>query len=288
LKNKIVIFGAKGQLGTALCNLCEKENIDFKGFDFPDIDITIPDTFQKKIIDFKPDILINCAAYTDVYKAEEDLERSMLVNGLALKNLVKLCNDYNIYLCHISTSYVFNGLKQTSYIETDNPNPINYYGITKYVGEQIIINYSRSYSIVRTADLFGNSVNESNNIVKKLIKLAQNNEIVKLVNDEYTSPTFAGNLAEQLLLIVENKLHGILHATSKGHCNWVEFGKFIFNLLKLEVEIKEVNSSYFNTTLKKPNFSVLENFVLKKKGLNLMLNWKTALKDYLSKDFIKW
>jgi dTDP-4-dehydrorhamnose reductase len=282
MKNKIIILGAKGQLGTALCNLCEKKNIYFKGFDFPKIDISIPETYQKKIIDYNPDILINCAAYTNVYKAENDLEKSMMVNGIAVKHLVDLCNDNNIYLCHISTSYVFDGLKKIPYIETDKPGPVNYYGITKYVGEQIIIDYSRSYSIVRTADLFGKSRNNSNNIIKKLIELAQRNRIVKLVNDEFTSPTFTDDLAKQILLIINNQITGIMHATSEGNCNWVEFGKYLFELLDMDVDIEEVESSYFNKTLKKPKFSMLENKVLKDHSINIMPHWKEALKEYIN------
>ncbi|TSA27729.1 dTDP-4-dehydrorhamnose reductase [bacterium] len=281
MKNKIIIFGANGQLGTALSNLFEKENIDCKGFDFPSIDITIPETYQKKIIDYNPDILINCAAYTNVYQAETDVENAIAVNGIALEQLVEICTRMNVYFIHISTDYVFNGKEKKLYSEIDLPNPINIYGLSKYIGEKIIQLHSNNYVIIRTAALYGNSKNDSINVVKKIIKVAKENNIVKLVNDEYISPTNTENLAEQILLIIENKTHGVVHATSEGYCNWVEFGSYLFELLKMNVEIEEVNSAYFNKNIHKPKFSVLENKFLRDQGIYVMNNWKDSLALYV-------
>jgi dTDP-4-dehydrorhamnose reductase len=282
LNDRVKILGSNGQLGTALCKLFKKENIDYVDYDLPEIDIKISETYQKKIVDYKPDVLINCVAYTDVYKAETDIENAIIVNGIALKQLVDICNRNNIYLCHISTNYVFDGIQNRPYSEGDLPNPINIYGLSKYIGEKIIQLHSDNYVIVRTAALYGNSKNDSINIVKKVIKIAKKNGKIKLVNDEFISPTFADDLARQIRLIIESNIQGIVHATSEGYCNWVEFGSYLFELLNIDVEIEEVKSLYFNTILKKPKYSVLGNNVLKGKGINIMPYWEKALEFYLN------
>lgn len=276
-----MILGDKGQLGTALTDLLTNKKLDFIGFDYPEIDLMHPETFVRQIETHKPSVLINCAAYTDVYKAEEDRSTAMQVNALALKDLADICNRLNIYLVHISTDYVFSGNKSAAYVETDTPDPVNFYGISKYAGEMIVRQYAKDYTIVRTAALYGDSKLNSVNIVKKLIELAKNNEMVKLVKNEYTSPTYAGNLAEQLILIIGKKLLGIIHASSEGSCNWVEFGREIYDYIDQKVEIEKVESVYFNKTIKKPKNSELENKILGENKINIMADWKKNIKDYL-------
>jgi len=281
MKNKFVILGDKGQLGTALTELLTMRKMDFIGLDYQEIDFMHPETFVRQIETHKPSVLINCAAYTNVYKAEEDRSTAMQINALALKDLAEICNRLNIYLVHISTDYVFSGNKGSAYVETDAPDPVNFYGITKYAGEMIVRQYANNYAIVRTAALYGESILNSVNIVKKLIELAKNNQTVKLVKDEYTSPTYAGNLAEQLLLIIEKKLEGIIHASSEGRCNWVEFGKEIFNEIGLDVKIEEVNGNYFNNICQKPEFSAMLNGILNKNNLNIMNAWNININKYI-------
>lgn len=281
-----MILGDKGQLGTALTDLFIKENIDFIGFDYPEIDFMRPGTFVRQIETHKPSVLINCAAYTNVYKAEEDRTTAMQINALALKDLADICNRLNIYLVHISTDYVFSGNKGSAYIETDAPDPINFYGISKYAGEMIVRQYAKDYAIVRTAALYGDSKLNSVNIVKKLIELAKNSETVKLVKDEYTSPTYAGNLAEQLLLIIEKQLKGIIHASSEGECNWVEFGLENYRILKQKITIEEVTSKYFRTSIRKPQYSILKKKVLGKNHINTMDDWKININKYIYNNYI--
>lgn len=283
MKDKLVILGVNGQLGTALSRILDKQNIDYLGLDFPEINLNDPKTYKTKINFFNPDIIINCSAYTNVGKAETDIDNAIKLNGTSLRWLINICNQKNIYLVHISTDYVFSGEKGDAYIEQDKPDPINIYGLSKYIGERIIQLYSNNYAIVRTAALYGDSKLKSTNVVKKLISLANNSKTVKLVNNEFTSPTFAGNLAEQIMLIVENRLQGIIHGTSEGVCNWVDFGKYLFKVLNINIDVEEVNSSYFNKDLKKPQYSVLENAMLTKERMNIMLNWKDAIKSYLKR-----
>ncbi|NQV19028.1 MAG: dTDP-4-dehydrorhamnose reductase [Armatimonadetes bacterium] len=277
----ILVLGSKGQLGTALSKLFLKENIKFKGFDLPEFNIIDKNVLTSTSEKIKPDIIINACAFTDVYRAETEFDKAMEINGISLKYLVYLCNIKDIFLCHISTDYVFDGYKTKPYLEEDTTNPINCYGLTKDVGEKIIQNYCQHYAIVRTAALYGDNKNRTENIVDKIITSARSNKSISLVEDEFTSPTYTNDLAYQIYLIIKNDLQGIIHSTSEGKCNWVEFGKYIFQLLKLNVEIENVKSRNFSKSLKKPLYSVLENTRLKTSKINFMPHWKQSIKKYL-------
>lgn len=284
---KILVLGSKGQLGTALSKLFLKKNIKFKGVDLPEFNIIDNNVLTSTLEKIKPDIIINSCAFTDVSRAETEFDKAMGINGISLKNLVYLCNKKNIFLCHISTDYVFDGSKTTPYLEEDKTNPINCYGLTKYVGEKIIQNYCQHYAIVRTAALYGENKNRTENIVDKIITSARRNKSISLVEDEFTSPTYTDDLAYQIYLIIRNDLWGIIHSTSEDECNWVEFGKYIFQLLKLNVEIKNVKSINFSKSIKKPLYSVLVNARLKSLKINIMPHWKQSVKKYLiDKEYI--
>lgn len=285
MKNRILLLGCNGQLGTALWNNFTLRNIDYYGLDLPDFDICVPKTYKDMIRDFKPNILINCSAYTDVYQAEHDIKNAISINALSLKYLVDICNSNQIHLIHISTDYVFSGVTDHPYIETDLPDPINIYGLSKYLGEKIIQLYSSRFSIIRTSTLYGKSIINSNNIVYKLMNIAQKSKSIYLVKDEFVSPTYAGDLANQIIICIENKITGIIHATSEGYCNWVEFGSYLFSLLDLDMQITEVNSSFFSKTFNKPQYSVLDNEVLKKNQINIMHHWKDNLKLFINNEF---
>ncbi len=278
-----MIFGSNGQLGTALSNLFDEGNINYLGLDFPEIDLTKSVTYYDKIISYEPNVLINCSAYTNVNKAESEIENAMKINGTSLLDLVELCNEENIYLVHISTDYVFSGKKEINYREEDTPDPVNIYGITKYVGEKIVQQYSKNYAIIRTSALYGESELNSTNVIKKMISIAKEYNRIKLVDNEYTSPTYAYNLAEQILVIIENNIKGIIHASSEGVCNWVEFGEYLFSLLDMKLDIVKVKNSVFNVNVEKPTYSELNNTVLIKNNCCVMDHWKKSLSRYLER-----
>lgn len=287
--NKILLLGANGQLGTSFCKILHKNKMDFAKYDLPLADITNKNNISE-IIEFeKPNIIINCAAYTDVAKAETDINKAMILNGTALKHIVDLCNEASILLCHFSTDYVFDGKSTQSYKENDYANPLNIYGLSKFVGENIIINYSSKFIIIRTAALFGtNSLDSNTNIIEKFISLGKRYKELSVVADEFTSPTYSDNLAEQALLIINNNLTGIFHATSEGFCNWYQFAEYLFSKLEMDVELKKVESKAFCKNFMKPQFSVLENEKLKQNKINIMYHWKNAVDAYIKeRDFNK-
>ena len=282
---KVLILGSKGQLGTALKNLFEQKKISYDGVDLPDFDITNKDNLFETIEKSKSDIIINSAAYTNVKSAEKEFEKAVSINAIALKSLAEICNKENISLCHISTDYVFDGTMREPYIEEDRTNPLNCYGLSKELGEKIIKNYCKDFVIVRTAALYGNSKLKSENVVDKIVQFAQSNNEISLVTDEFTTPTYAVDLAQQIYQILRSKISGIVHATCEGECNWKEFGEFIFKTLEIKVRIKSVNSRSYSKDLKKPIYSVLENSRLKEMNKNIMPHWKISLEKYLNKNY---
>ncbi len=280
--SKILLIGSKGQLGTSFVKVLRETSYDFIALDIPEFDLTDKEIVKNTISEIKPNILINCSAYTDVAKAEDETEKAIQLNGTALKYLSEICNEYDILLCHFSTDYIFDGESKIPYKEPDEANPKNIYGLSKYIGEKIIQNYCNKYLIIRTAALFGTNLFEANsNIIEKFIQLGESYLTLSVVEDEFTSPTFSDNLAEQTMKIIEHNLTGIFHATSEGYCNWYDLAEHIFSKKNISTNLGKVASKNFNTKLKKPSFSVLENQRLKEENINIMLHWKDAVDKYL-------
>ena len=280
--NKILLIGSKGQLGTSFVKVLTETFYWFIALDLPKFDLTTKEIVRNTISEHKPSVIINCAAYTNVAKAEDEIEKAVKLNGTALKYLSEVCNEFDVLLCNFSTDYVFDGETEKPYTETDEKNPKNIYGLSKYIGENLIQNYCNKYLIIRTAALFGeNSYNTNSNIIEKFIHLGMTHPSLSVVTDEFTSPTFSDNLSEQTMKIIEHNLTGIFHATSEGYCNWLELAEHIFTQMKIETKLVKVSSKEFNKKMIKPAFSVLENKRLKEENINIILHWKDAVDKYL-------
>ena len=280
--NKVLLLGSKGQLGTSFSKILRQKNLDILDFDLPEFDLLSKTQTEEIISKYKPDALINCAAYNDVKKAEDEIDKVLAINGSSLKYLAEFCNEHNTLLCHFSTDYVFDGQTKNPYIESDSRNPKNTYGLSKSMGEDHIQKICRKFIIIRTAALFGrNSYNTSSNIIEKFIQLGRTHSTLSAVVDEFTSLTFSDNLAVQTLKIIENNLTGIFHATSEGFCNWFELAEYIFNKMNIKCELIAVSSKEFNKNIIRPAYSVLENKRLKEEKINIMLPWKDAVDKYL-------
>jgi len=282
---KILIIGADGQLGTDLVKVLEKD-YQLLTPSIEELDITDFEKTREYIKKHLPDLIINTAAFHNVDECEKNPERSFLVNTLAVKNLAEACKEKDIVLVHISTDYVF-GLdrnRKTPYTEDDLPGPVNIYGISKLAGEYCIQYTLDKYFIVRTAGLFGVAgckEKDRSNFVETMIKLAKEEREIKVKNDEFTSPTYTGELAEQIKELIKINHYGIYHITNHGECSWYEFAKKIFEILNLKVNCQAVSSSQFQTIAKRPSYSVLENKKLKELGIDRMSHWEEALKKYL-------
>ncbi|MBD3248800.1 dTDP-4-dehydrorhamnose reductase [Candidatus Woesearchaeota archaeon] len=270
MRMKILIIGSKGMLGTDIVSEISKTENEVIGWDISDIDITKEEDMSK-IEKESPSIIINCAAYTDVDKAEEERERCCSINVTGVKNLVDICKKLNIPLIQISTDYVFNGEKE-GYDEDNKKNPINSYGQTKAEGEDLIIDNLKKYYIIRTAWLFGKN---GKNFVETMLKLFKEKEEIKVVDDQVGCPTYTKDLAKAIINLIE-KDYGIYHITNSGKCSWFEFAEEIKRLTTSNCIIHPCKTKEFPRPAKRPKFSILNN-----NKIENLQDWKDSLQEYL-------
>lgn len=270
---KVLVIGSKGMLGTDLIKELSKNEYEVFGWDVQDIDITKEEDMLK-IEKENPDIIINCAAYTQVDGAETEKKICYAVNVKGVKNLVNLSKKLDVPLIQISTDYVFNGQKQ-GYDEDYKKDPINYYGITKSEGEDLIINNLKKYYIIRTSWLFGKN---GKNFVETITRLCKEKDEIKVVNDQIGCPTYTKDLSKGIINIIKNKKdYGIYHITNSDKCSWFEFAEEIAGLQKLDCLIKSCTTEEFPRPAKRPKFSILNNSKTEK-----LRSWKEALKEYIN------
>ncbi|MFC1656350.1 dTDP-4-dehydrorhamnose reductase [Patescibacteria group bacterium] len=278
---KILITGGKGQLGLELQNQLSKHNI--LPIDLRDCDITNFEQVKKIFIKFKPDLVIHCAAYTQVDKAETNKDKCMQVNGLGTRNVVVNAEEVKAKLIYVSTDYVFDGMKKNPYLEWDKSNPLSVYGLSKYWGEQMVKNFSSRYFIVRTAWLYGHG---DNNFVKTIQRLSKEKDELHIVNDQIGSPTSTTELSRAIDSLINTELYGIYHTSCQGECSWYDFACEIVKQLRLKTIVKPIETKQFPLPAKRPRYSYLYNYMLETQKLYQMKDWKLALSDFLKEKTI--
>jgi dTDP-4-dehydrorhamnose reductase len=278
---KIMIAGDKGQLGADCVQILGK-TYDVLSFDLDEADITNTSEVESLVQSFAPDIIINCAAYTQVDSCETEKDLSWKVNAEGPENLAMSLRKIGGLLIHISTDYVFDGNKRVPdpYVETDDLLPVSYYGITKCQGEKKIKQIADRYVILRTAWLYG--IN-GNNFLKTMLKLALKNpdNQIKVVNDQFGSPTWSYRLALQIAEIIDANEQGVYHATAEGHCSWYELAKYFLNKMDVPHAVVPCSSDEYPTPAKRPKNSILENRHLKAKGINIMEHWRDDVDQFI-------
>jgi|DewCreStandDraft_4_1066084.scaffolds.fasta_scaffold06000_10 dTDP-4-dehydrorhamnose reductase len=274
---RILIFGGTGLLGADIAKTL-KEGNDIISLGSSDVDITKLESVIHSLNTHKPDVVINCAAISDVDKCEENAELAFRVNAIGPKNIAIACNHTKSRLIHISTDYVFNGEKKTPYTEFDLPGPVNIYGQSKLAGEEFIRTISSNFLIIRTAWLFGERRNQFVDYVIKSIY--QGNEIIA-VKDMTSSPTFSFDVAEMIKELIATNEVGLFHICNKGYCSRVELVEEIMNILKKHTNVTVVNQSNWKRPAKRPIFSALRNYHLELINKDNMPGWRDALKRYV-------
>ncbi|ASJ03581.1 NAD(P)-dependent oxidoreductase [Thermococcus profundus] len=281
---RVAIIGANGQLGTDLVKIfSEDSNFEVIPLTHKDLDVTIPKTLEilKRM---KPDVIINTAAYVRVDDAERYPEKAFAVNAIGALNVARVANEIGAINVYISTDYVFDGEKGEPYTEDDVPNPINVYGASKYTGEIFTQNYSSKHYIIRVASLYGKAgaSGKGGNFVEWVIEKAKRGEELRIVEDQFMSPTYTKDVARTLRKFLKLKAEfGIYHIVNEGFCSWYEFTKIIFEILNWDVQIKPIKSNELNRLARRPRFSALKNKKLRKLHLR-MESWEDALRKYLT------
>ncbi|MGB2906788.1 MAG: dTDP-4-dehydrorhamnose reductase [Candidatus Aminicenantaceae bacterium] len=286
---KIVLIGADGQLGTDLLT-CLKGSHEVHAWTYPDVDITRPQELGQRFKELKPDLLINTAAYNRVDAAEEDPGGAFSLNALAVRVLALLCRDTDTALMHFSSDYVFDGSARTPYTEDDAPNPLNVYGVSKVAGEHFVRSILSRFYLVRTCGLYGTAGcwGKGTNFVDSMVRLAQKEEPIRVVNDQWVTPTSTHELAHRLAELIETGRFGLYHMTNSGQCTWFEFAREIFRILDLEPILTGVDTVAFEARARRPAYSVLENRNAQRIGLQNFAPWTDALPEYLAqKGYLK-
>ena len=281
---KYLITGYKGQLGYDIKRELLKRGVDENSIlavDKEEMDITNKDEVFKVILDFRPDIIFHCAAYTAVDKAEDDEDNAYKINVTGTKNIVDASLEINSTVLYMSTDYVFDGTKEGYYTEEDEVNPKSVYGKTKYLGEEEVRRNNKHF-ITRISWVFG--IN-GHNFIKTMLKLADNHKEVNVVNDQIGSPTYTVDLAKVLVDMTNTTKYGTYNVTNDLYCSWAEFAKDIFAINNKDVKVNEVSTEeYLKITNTKqayrPRNSKLSKEKLINMGFTMLPSYKDALKRY--------
>lgn len=281
---RILITGAAGQLGHDLLRLLETTK-DYKVIATGRHNLDITDYAKVKgfISDARPDIIIHAAAFTTVDQCEIQRDLAFKVNALGARNVASSARHIGAKLVYISTDYVFDGTKEGPYREFDTPNPLNVYGQSKLLGEQFVKEQTSRFFIIRTAWLYGI---EGRNFVKTMLQLGSKGQELRVVNDQRGTPSCATDLAREIVQIMTTELYGTYHCTSQGECTWYDFAVEIFRCVNLEVKIRPVSTEEYPRPAKRPKNSVLDNYLLRLQGLDIMPDWRDALNLFMRENNI--
>ena len=279
---RVLVTGAKGQLGSDL--LCElsKRNIESVGIDIEDLDITDAAATKKVIEDIsnktKLDAIIHCAAYTAVDAAEDNETLVTKINAEGTKNIAEVAKTLDIAMMYISTDYVFDGEGKRPWEPDDKRAPLNVYGMAKYKGELYVEELVKKYFIVRISWVFGL---HGNNFIKTMLRLGKERGAVSVVNDQIGSPTYTPDLSRLLADMIVTDKYGRYHATNEGLCSWYDFAVEIFKQANLDVAVTPVSSDAFPVKAKRPHNSRMDKSKLTENGFKLLPTWQDALGRYL-------
>jgi dTDP-4-dehydrorhamnose reductase len=276
---KILIIGAGGQLGQSFIQELTKKGFDFLALTSQQLDITDFCKVELSIKNYNPNYVINCAAYNDVDKAEDEWEQAYLVNGVAVKNLALVVNKFNSILIHYSSDYVFAGDKGVPYNIADQTNPINKYGKSKLLGEVFVRDFCNKYYLIRLSSVFGNNPNAS--FPLKLLSWIKDSKEIKIVDDQVFSPTFVDDIVIATMDLIKTNQFGLYHMTNYGHCSRYEWAKYILDKVNWQGKCLPVKSNEMKIPAERPKFSVLDNFPLKNIiGYNLP-SWQESTDKFL-------
>lgn len=284
---KILVTGCNGQLGRAIRKEYAASDVEFINTDVVEgegvvsLDITDVDAVLKLVRAEKPDVIINCAAHTNVDKCEEQWDLAYKINAIGPRNLSIAATEADAKMIHVSTDYVFEGNGTRPYTEFDAPNPVSAYGKTKLEGENFVKEFAKKHFILRTAWLYG----DGKNFVKTMLALAENHDELNVVCDQVGTPTSAVELAKMIHYLEGTENYGTFHATCEGDTNWADFAEAIFKRAGKNVKVNHVTSKQYKemnpASADRPAYSILENYMIKLTSDFMMADWQDALDVYM-------
>lgn len=281
---KVLVTGASGQLGTDVCKVLTDSQLI--RLTHKDIEIGDMDSVKQAFNKYKPDIIVNTAAYVRVDDCEDEKEKAFQVNALGARNVAVAAQELGARLVHISTDYVFGGEAEPRtipYTEFDTPVPLSIYGKSKLTGENLVRHFCLRHFIVRASALFGvaGSSGKGSNFIETMLRLAGERDELKVVNDQVFSPTYTRDLAQKIAQLIDTEYYGIFHITNSGVCSWYEFNAEILRLAGITTPVIPINSDQYPQKARRPRYSVLDNYHLRLLGMDDMRPWPEALEDYM-------
>ncbi|NGZ76053.1 dTDP-4-dehydrorhamnose reductase [Saccharibacillus alkalitolerans] len=276
---KVLVTGAKGQLGQDVVRLLGEAGHEVKGCDRADMDITDQQQCEEVIGGYRPEAVIHCAAYTAVDAAEEDADGAYRINAAGTRNIAAAAEKVGARLVYISTDYVFDGQAERPYREYDNTAPQTVYGESKRAGEVLAQSLNSKTFIVRTSWVYGQ---HGGNFVKTMLKLGAEKESLSVVHDQIGSPTYTVDLARFLLQLIQTEKYGVYHASNSGQCSWHEFAQAIFETAGLQVNVLPVTTEQFPRPAKRPAYSVMDHTAIRANDLEDLPHWRDGLERFLA------
>lgn len=279
---KFAVLGAAGQLGRDLCPRLPGEVVPLTR---QQADLTRPDSLRATLDEVRPDVVVNCAAYNFVDKAETEPEAAFAVNAWGVRALATVCRDLDVTLVHISSDYVF-GLDQTRhtpYSEADAPGPVSVYGLSKLAGEYLVRALCPKHLIVRTCGLYGiwGSGGKGTNFVETMLRLAGQGKSLRVVADQVCTPSFTVDVAAAVASLLDRGCTGLCHITNAGSCSWYQFAQAIFQQARVGADVAPTTSKEYGAPASRPSYSVLATDRFHALGLPTLRPWQEALVAYL-------
>ena len=281
---KVMVTGVNGQLGYDVVKRLKTLGLEAIGIARDDVDITDKKQTQEFILKTKPDVVIHCAAYTAVDKAEDEKEKCYAINVEGTRNIAEACKNINAKMVYISSDYVFDGKGMELQLEDKPTNPVNYYGYTKKQGETVVRKLLDKHYIIRTSWVYGKN---GNNFVKTMLKLVQSRDEINVVNDQIGVPTYTVDLAVLICDMIQTTKYGTYHGVNEGSCSWDEFALKIFEKVGIKIKVNPISTSEYPTRAKRPLNSKLSKRNLDKNGFDRLPIWEDALDRFLKEEQIE-
>jgi dTDP-4-dehydrorhamnose reductase len=283
VQRNVIIFGGGGQLGVELCREFERRHWIVKRFDRQSVDITNGHRVEEAVAQADPQLVINAAAYNQVDIAENEPLAAYQANALAVRNIAMACRQTDARLVHYSTDYVFDGTKGSPYVETDVPHPLGAYAVSKLAGELYAQAYLNQPLIIRTSGVFGpgGMFTPRGNFVELMLRLANSNNPIRVVQDHVASPSYAPAMASRTADLVERGLGGLFHMGGGEAISWYAYAKLIFELAGLSPSLQPTDEREYRTAARRPKYSALSNMKLDAAGITPMPSLREAVSDYL-------